>query len=54
MGVVPATVSLGGTSWATLLFPKDGGYLVPLRLDVRRAERVGIGDVVRLTLVLDT
>ncbi|MGL5819344.1 MAG: DUF1905 domain-containing protein [Phycicoccus sp.] len=51
-GVVPVTVRLGGTCWSTSLVPKDGGYLVPLRLDVRRAEQVGIGDVVRLALAL--
>ena len=52
-GVVPVRVRLGGTSWRTSLFPKDGGYLVPLKLAVRRVEAVGDGQVVSLTLTLD-
>lgn len=52
-GVIPVEVRMGSTTWSTSLFPKDGGYLVPLRLDARRAEGVGLGDVVDLTLTLD-
>jgi hypothetical protein len=33
------------TGWTTSLFPKDGGYVVPLKDAVRRAERVDVGDV---------
>ena len=52
-GVIPVTVTLGGTRWTTSLFPKDGGYLVPLRAQVRRAESVELGDTVELVLRLD-
>lgn len=52
-GVIPVEVRMGSTTWTTSLFPKDGGYLVPLRLDARRAEGVGLGDVVDLRLTLD-
>ena len=52
-GVIPVEVRMGSTTWSTSLFPKDGGYLVPLRLDARRAEDVELGDVVDLTLTLD-
>ena len=51
-GVVPVTVVLGSTTWTTSMIPRHGGYLVPLRLDVRRREGVGPGDVVELTLRL--
>ncbi|GIG36190.1 DUF1905 domain-containing protein [Cellulomonas pakistanensis] len=47
-GVIPVTVTLGGTRWSTSLFPKDGGYLVPIKDAVRRAEGVGLGDQVSL------
>jgi hypothetical protein len=30
--------------------PRNGGYLVPIKADVRKAEKVGLGDVVTLTL----
>lgn len=52
-GVIPVRVRLGGTRWRTSLFPRDGGYLVPLKLAVRRAEGVADGEVVTLTLSLE-
>ncbi|WP_461022640.1 DUF1905 domain-containing protein [Thalassiella azotivora] len=52
-GVIPVTVRLGGTTWTTSLFPKDGGYLLPLKDAVRRAEDVELGDVVSAVLTLD-
>lgn len=51
-GVVPVTVRLGTTDFTTSLFPKDGGYLVPVKARVRTAERVDVGDTVALTLSL--
>lgn len=51
-GVIPGTVELGGTTWTTSLFPKDDGYLVPVKVAVRTAEHVGPGDVVALRLTL--
>ena len=47
-GVIPATVRIGSTGWTTSLFPKDGGYLVPLKDAVRRAEDLVVGDEVTL------
>lgn len=52
-GVIPVRVRLGSTRWPTSLFPRDGGYLVPLKLAARRAEGVEDGQVVTLTLSLD-
>lgn len=52
-GVVPVAVTLGWTRWTTSLFPKAGGYLVPLKVAVRRAEDVQLGDTVALVLTLD-
>lgn len=49
-GCIPASVRLGRTTFTTALFPKDGGYLVPVKVAVRRAERVELGDVVRVRL----
>lgn len=53
-GMIPVAVRLGGTSWTTSLFPKDGGYIVPLKADVRRRERLEVGDVVTLRLTVET
>lgn len=51
-GVIPATVTVGATSVTTSLFPKDGGYLVPLKDAVRKPERITTDDsiVVKLSL----
>lgn len=49
-GCIPVTARIGETVWETSLFPKDGRYLVPLKVAVRRAERVGEGDVVDVAL----
>jgi hypothetical protein len=51
-GVVPVTVQIGATSWTTTLFPKNGGYLVPLKDRVRKAEDIAQVDVVELVLTL--
>lgn len=51
-GVIPVTVRAGATEWTTSLFPKDGGYLVPLKDKVRKAEALELGEIVELTLDL--
>lgn len=43
-GVIPVRARIGGTTWETSLFPKDGGYALPLKAAVRRAEGVELGD----------
>lgn len=53
-GMVPATVTLGGSTWTTSLWPKDGGFLVPIKTSVRLAEDVEVDSVVRLRLVIGT
>ena len=52
-GMIPVAVTMGDTEWTTSLWPKDGGYIVPLKAAVRKAERVEIGDVVDLRLTVD-
>ena len=53
-GCIPVTAQVGETSWETSLFPKDGGYLVPVKTAVRKAEDIDLGDVVSLTLDIAT
>lgn len=43
-GQVAVTVRIGDTDFTTALFPKDGGYLVPLKVAVRRAEGIEAGE----------
>ena len=51
-GVVPVRVRLDGVEFTTSLFPKDGGYLVPVRDHVRTAEDLALDDVLRLRVVV--
>lgn len=51
-GVVPVAAQVGGVSFTTSLFPKDGTYLVPLKDVVRKAANVTAGDVVTVDLTL--
>jgi hypothetical protein len=52
-GMVPVTATIGGTTWTTSLFPKDGDYLVPVKDAVRRSEQLEVGDTVAVTLSID-
>jgi hypothetical protein len=52
-GMVPAELSIGKTRWTTSLWPKDGGYVVPLKDKVRTAERITLGDTVTVRLAVD-
>ncbi len=49
-GVIPAQVRIGATEVTTSLIPKDGVYLVPLKVALRRPEGIDDGDAVRVGL----
>ncbi len=49
-GVIPVTATLGPAKFTTSLFPRDGTYLLPLKLAVRRRVAVTVGDVIALRL----
>ena len=49
-GVIPAHVRIGKTEFRTSLFPKDGRYLVPIKVSVRKAENLEEGDEVTVRL----
>jgi hypothetical protein len=53
-GSVPVQVTLGTTTWKTSLFPskQNGGYLLPVKMAVRKKEAVAEGDVVTVELSL--
>ena len=52
-GCIPVNVRIGGTDFTTSLFPKDDLYLVPIKVAVRRAEGLELGDEVTVQLRLD-
>lgn len=49
-GMIPANVTIGATTFYIALWPKDGGYIVPLKAAVREAEGIELGDVVTVGL----
>ncbi len=49
-GVIPVHVRIGKTEWKTSLFPKDGRYLVPIRVSVQKSENLAMGTSVFLRL----
>lgn len=51
-GSVYVKASIGKTHWQTSVFPsKDvGGYMLPIKASVRKAERLAEGDIVTVTL----
>ena len=53
-GVIPVTVRIGQSEWTTSLFPKDGGYVVPIKDKIRLAEGLVLGDAVPVELAIDT
>ncbi len=52
-GMIPVEAGIGSTRWTTSLFPKNGGYVVPLKDAVRTAEDIDVGDTVTVRLVVD-
>jgi hypothetical protein len=53
-GVIPVKARIGHTDFRTSLFPKGEVYLVPIKLAVRTAEKLTLGDHVTVRLHLDT
>jgi hypothetical protein len=49
-GVIPVRARIGATTWQTSLFPKNGGYLTPIKDRVRKAEKLDEGDRTRVRL----
>ena len=52
-GMIPVAAQIGDTRWSTSLFPKDGGYVVPVKDLVRKGEAIELGDVVSVRLTID-
>ena len=52
-GVIPVAGRIGSTDFTTSLFPKDGGYLVPIKDAVRKGEALDVGETVTIRLSID-
>jgi hypothetical protein len=49
-GMIPVAATIGDTEWTTSLFPRDGGYVVPVKVWVRKAEGLRLGDTAAVRL----
>lgn len=49
---VKVDVRIGETSWKTSIFPSKerGGYILPLKAAVRKAENISVGNIVSVSL----
>ncbi|MGW2938382.1 DUF1905 domain-containing protein [Streptomyces sp. NPDC001156] len=51
-GVIPVRARIGEVVFDTSLFPKDGGYLLPLKDAVRRPQGLATGDDVTVEMTV--
>ncbi|GAB2624873.1 DUF1905 domain-containing protein [Pseudactinotalea suaedae] len=52
-GMIPVTARISTHSWTTSLWPKDGGYVLPLKVRARQAAGLALGDVATATLLTE-
>ncbi|MFE5811873.1 DUF1905 domain-containing protein [Streptomyces sp. NPDC056479] len=51
-GVIPVEARVGEVAFETSLFPKDGGYLLPLKNAVRKPQGLRSGDEVSVEMTI--
>lgn len=49
-GVVPVRARIGTTDFTTAMFPREDTWFLPVKVAVRRAESLDLGDVVHVRL----
>jgi hypothetical protein len=49
-GMIPVNVRIGSSAFETSLFPKDGGYVLPVKDAVRKGEGLAVGDAVSVEM----
>ena len=51
-GVIPVAARIGDVEFETSLFPKDGGYLLPLKDAVRKPQQITVGDEITVEMTV--
>ena len=51
-GCVPVEAEANGVAFTTSLFPKDGGYLLPLKAAVRKQAGISLGDRIDVAMTI--
>ncbi|OLV17637.1 DUF1905 domain-containing protein [Deinococcus marmoris] len=49
-GMIPVRARVGNTEWKTSLFPREELYILPIKLMIRKAEKIEEGDEVAVQL----
>jgi len=54
-GSVRVKATIGKTSWSTSIFPdsKAGAYLLPVKSDIRKKEKIAAGDSVSVRILIN-
>lgn len=55
-GSLPVQVIVGKTSWKTSIFPdkKSDSYVLPIKMAVRRTESIKAGDLIHISLEIES
>ena len=51
-GMIPVEVTIDGVTFTTSLFPKDDGYLLPIKTVVRRKRDITAGDRISVDMTV--
>ena len=51
-GVIPVAARIGEVEFKTSLFPRDGGYLLPLKDAVRKPAGITVGDEISVEMTI--
>ncbi len=51
-GMIPVDVEIAGAAFTTSLFPKEDGYLLPLKVALRRKANITAGDVITVAMTV--
>lgn len=51
-GCVSVKAEVAGVPFTTSLIPRDGGYLLPLKVAVRRKAGFGLGERIKVTMTI--
>ena len=51
-GCIAVRATIGDTTFETSLMPRDGRYLLPVKVVVQRAEEVALGDRITATVTV--
>lgn len=49
-GSVKVEATIGGSTWSTSVFPGSDGFVLPVKKQIRKAEGIDDGDIVRVGL----